>query len=123
MTSAKVKLAMKNSARHLSMDAPFKQGESGNLYHVVASKDSMRPDDKMIQDSLSADIDQALKTLPERESEIIRLHYGLGERSPKSLSEIGELFDITRERVRQIREKAIRMLRRRSHNEILQAYL
>ncbi|MBO6829735.1 sigma-70 family RNA polymerase sigma factor [Allomuricauda sp.] len=123
MTSAKVKLAMKNSAKHLSMDAPFKEGESGNLYHVVASKDSMRPDDKMIQDSLSADINQALKTLPERESEIIRLHYGLGERSPKSLSEIGELFDITRERVRQIREKAIRMLRRRSHNEILQAYL
>ena len=77
----------------------------------------------MIQDSLTADIDQALKTLPERESEIIRLHYGLGERSPKSLGEIGELFDITRERVRQIREKAIRMLRRRSHNEILQAYL
>lgn len=123
MTSAKVKLAMKNSAKHLSMDAPFEKGETSNLYHVIPSKNSTSPDEKMIQDSLSADIDQALKTLPERESEIIRLHYGLGERSPKSLGEIGELFDITRERVRQIREKAIRMLRRRSHNEILQAYL
>ncbi|RIV30767.1 RNA polymerase sigma factor RpoD/SigA [Flagellimonas lutimaris] len=123
MSSAKVKLAMKNSGKHLSMDAPFEPGESSNLYNVIASKNTTRPDDKMIKDSLSADINQALKTLPDRESEIIRLHYGLGERSPKSLGEIGELFDITRERVRQIREKAIRMLRKRSHNQVLQAYL
>ena len=105
------------------MDAPFQEGESSNLYNVVASKDSSSPDDKMIKDSLSSDINQALKTLPNRESEIIRLYYGLGERTPKSLGEIGELFDITRERVRQIREKAIRMLRKRSHNQVLQAYL
>ncbi|MAO17213.1 RNA polymerase sigma factor RpoD/SigA [Muricauda ruestringensis] len=123
MSSAKVKLAMKNSGKHLSMDAPFQEGESSNLYNVVASKDSSSPDDKMIKDSLSSDINQALKTLPNRESEIIRLYYGLGERTPKSLGEIGELFDITRERVRQIREKAIRMLRKRSHNQVLQAYL
>ena len=123
MSSAKVKLAMKNSGKHLSMDAPFEPGESSNLYNVIASKDTTSPDDKMIKDSLSADINQALKTLPDRESEVIRLHYGLGERSPKSLGEIGELFDITRERVRQIREKAIRMLRKRSHNQVLQAYL
>jgi len=123
MSSAKVKLAMKNSGKHLSMDAPFQEGESSNLYNVVASKDSSSPDDKMIKDSLSSDINQALKTLPDRESEIIRLYYGLGERTPKSLGEIGELFDITRERVRQIREKAIRMLRKRSHNQVLQAYL
>tara|TARA_E500000318_G_scaffold82687_1_gene78122 strand:+ start:7556 stop:8416 length:861 start_codon:yes stop_codon:yes gene_type:complete len=123
MSSAKVKLAMKNSGKHLSMDAPFEKGESSNLYHVIASKNATSPDDKMIKDSLSADINQALKTLPDRESEIIRLHYGLGERSPKSLGEIGELFDITRERVRQIREKSIRMLRKRSHNQVLQAYL
>ncbi|MFT0715641.1 RNA polymerase sigma factor RpoD/SigA [Flagellimonas lutimaris] len=123
MSSAKVKLAMKNSGKHLSMDAPFEKGETSNLYHVIASKNATSPDDKMIKDSLSADINQALKTLPDRESEIIRLHYGLGERSPKSLGEIGELFDITRERVRQIREKAIRMLRKRSHNQVLQAYL
>ncbi len=123
MSSAKVKLAMKNSAKHLSMDAPFEKGESSNLYHVIKSKDAKSPDAKMMKDSLSSDIDQALKTLPERESEIIRLYYGLGERTPKSLNEIGELFDITRERVRQIREKAIRILRKRSHSEVLQAYL
>jgi RNA polymerase primary sigma factor len=123
MSKSQVKLAMKNSGKHLSMDAPFEEGESGNLYNVMQSKDAPRPDDKMMQDSLSTDINEALKTLPERESEIIRLYYGLGERNPKSLSEIGELFDITRERVRQIREKAIRILRKRSHNKVLQAYL
>ena len=64
-----------------------------------------------------------LKTLPSRESEIIRLYYGIGERNPKSLSEIGELFDITRERVRQIREKALRILQSKSRNQILKAYL
>lgn len=122
-TSTKVKLAMKNSGKHLSMDAPFQEGESSNLYNVVASKNTSSPDDKMIKDSLSTDISQALKTLPDRESEVIRLYYGLGQRAPKSLGEIGELFDITRERVRQIREKATRMLRKRSHNQVLQAYL
>ena len=122
-TSTKVKLAMKNSGKHLSMDAPFEDGESSNLYNVIASNDTSSPDDKMIKDSLSTDISQALKTLPDRESEVLRLYYGLGQRPPKSLGEIGELFDITRERVRQIREKAIRMLRKRSHNQVLQAYL
>jgi len=123
MSAAQVKLAMKNSGKHLSMDAPFEDGESSNLYNVVPSKDATRPDAKMMQDSLSTDINQALKTLPARESEIIKLYYGIGERNPMSLSEIGELFEITRERVRQIREKAIRILRHRSHNEVLKAYL
>ncbi len=123
MSSAKVKSAMKNSGKHLSMDAPFEDGESSNLYNVIESKDDMSPDAKMMQDSLNKDINQALKGLPNRESEIIRLYYGLGEEAPMSLSEIGELFDITRERVRQIREKAIRILRNKTNNEILKAYL
>lgn len=123
MSAKQVKLAMKNSGKHLSMDAPFQEGESSNLYHVVASKDANRPDAKMMQDSLNTDVNQALKSLPEREREIIRLYYGIGERSPKSLSEIAELFDLTRERVRQIREKAIRMLRNKSQNQILKTYL
>ncbi|MCL4141639.1 UNVERIFIED_CONTAM: hypothetical protein GTU68_004300 [Idotea baltica] len=123
MSTSQVKLAMKNSGKHLSMDAPFEEGESSNLYNVIKSKDATSPDANMMKDSLSTDINQALKSLPDRESEIIRLYYGIGERNPKSLSEIGELFDITRERVRQIREKAIRILRRKSHNEILKAYL
>jgi len=123
MSVKQVKLAMKNSGKHLSMDAPFQDGESSNLYNVIQSKEVTSPDAKMMKDSLCTDIDLALKTLPDRDREIIRLYYGIGERTPKSLSEIGELFDLTRERVRQIREKAIRMLRNRSHNKVLKGYL
>lgn len=123
MSSAQVKVAMKNSGKHTSMDAPFEQGESSNLYNVIESKSSMSPDANMMLDSLTTDINQALRSLPNRESEVIRLYYGIGERTPKSLSEIGELFDLTKERVRQIREKAVRMLRNKSNNEVLKAYL
>jgi RNA polymerase primary sigma factor len=123
MSAAQVKLAMKNSGKHLSMDAPFEKGESSNLYNVIQSKEVTSPDAKMMKDSLSSDLDRALQSLPNRESEIIRLYYGIGERSPKSLGEIAELFDITKERVRQIREKAIRILRKRSNNAVLKAYL
>ncbi|MDF4202966.1 RNA polymerase sigma factor RpoD/SigA [Maribacter sp. SA7] len=123
MSSTQVKLALKNSGKHLSMDAPFQEGESSNLYDVVSNKDANRPDANMMMDSLKTDLNQALNTLPSRESEIVRLYYGLGERNPKSLSEIGELFDLTRERVRQIREKAVRKLRNKSQNEMLRAYL
>ncbi len=123
MSATQVKLAMKNSGKHLSMDAPFAEGESSNLYNVIQSKEASSPDAKMMEDSLKTDINQVLKTLPNRESEIIRLYYGIGERTPKSLGEIGELFDITRERVRQIREKAIRILRKKSQKEVLKSYL
>ncbi|WP_149303145.1 sigma-70 family RNA polymerase sigma factor [Pareuzebyella sediminis] len=123
MSPKSVKLAMKNSGKHLSMDAPFEEGESSNLYNVIKSNDTVSPDAEMMKDSLSTDLKQALKSLPERESEILQLYYGIGKRTPKSLSEIGELFDITRERVRQIREKAIRVLRSRSQNEMLKMYL
>ncbi|WP_036154549.1 sigma-70 family RNA polymerase sigma factor [Maribacter forsetii] len=123
MSSTQVKLALKNSGRHLSMDAPFQEGESSNLYDVVSSKDANRPDAGMMMDSLKTDLNQALNTLPSRESEIIKLYYGIGESHPKSLSEIGELFDLTRERVRQLREKAVRKLRNKSQNEVLKAYL
>ncbi|MCM4152432.1 RNA polymerase sigma factor RpoD/SigA [Arenibacter sp. N53] len=123
MSSTQVKLAIKNSGKHLSMDAPFEEGESSNLYNVIKSKETNSPDAKMMKDSLRMDIEQVLKTLPSRESEIIRLYYGIGQRTPKSLGEIGELFDVTRERVRQIREKAIRILQNKSRNKILKAYL
>ncbi|MCK0145798.1 RNA polymerase sigma factor RpoD/SigA [Arenibacter sp. F26102] len=123
MGPEQVKLAIKNSGKHLSMDAPFEEGESSNLYNVIKSKESTSPDAKMMRDSLRMDIEQVLKTLPNRESEIIRLYYGIGQRTPMSLSEIGELFEVTRERVRQIREKAIRILQHKSRNKILKAYL
>ena len=123
MSPAQVKLAIKNSGKHLSMDAPFEEGESSNLYNVIKSKESNSPDTKMMKDSLRMDIEMVLKTLPSREREIIRLNYGIGERNPMSLSQIGELFDITRERVRQIRAKALRILQNKSRNQILKAYL
>jgi RNA polymerase primary sigma factor len=77
----------------------------------------------MMKESLRTDIEMVLKTLPSRESEIIRLYYGIGERNPMSLSQIGKLFDITRERVRQIRTKALRILQNKSRKQILKAYL
>lgn len=123
MSARQVKVAMKNSGKHLSMDAPFQEGESSNLHHVIQSKEATSPDAKMMTDSLKMDINQVLKTLPSREREIISLYYGIGERTPKSLAEIGELFGLTRERVRQIREKAIRVLRKKSQNEVLKTYL
>lgn len=123
MSASQVKGALKNTGKHLSMDAPFAEGESSNLYNVISSKEANRPDAKMMQESLSSDIKQLLKNLPARESEIIRLYYGIGEKTPLSLSEIGELFDLSRERVRQIREKAILLLRRKPQNQLLKAYL
>ena len=123
MSASKVKLAIKNSGKHLSMDAPFEDGESSNLYNVIASKEASSPDAQMMKDSLSMDINLVLNTLPSRESEVLKLYYGLGDESPRSLSEIGELFDITRERVRQIREKGIRILRKNSQKKVLKPYL
>jgi len=123
MSPAQVKLAIKNSGKHLSMDAPFEEGESSNLYNVIKSKTVNSPDAKMMKDSLRTDIEMVLKTLPSRESEILRLYYGIGEQNPMSLSQIGELFDITRERVRQISVKALRILQNKSHTQILRAYL
>ena len=102
---------------------PFKEGEASNLYNLIASKELTVPYAKMMKDSLRTDIDQVLNTIPMRESEITRPYGGIREQTPKSLSEIGELFDITRERARQIGEKAIRILRTKSHNEVLKAYL
>ncbi|WP_158978667.1 RNA polymerase sigma factor RpoD/SigA [Cellulophaga sp. L1A9] len=123
MSTSQVKLAMKNTGKHLSMDAPFAEGESSNLYNVVQSKEANSPDTNLMQESLTSDIGDLLSTLPSRESDIIRLYYGIGEKAPMSLTEIGEIFDISRERVRQIREKAIRVLRRKSQKEVLKAYL
>ena len=123
MSTAQVKVAMKNSGKHLSMDAPFKEGEDSNLYNVVQSKEANSPDSQLMEESLTSDIGDLLNTLPSRESEIIRLYYGIVVKAPMSLTEIGEVFEITRERVRQIREKAIRLLRRKSQKEVLKAYL
>ena len=123
MGIAKVESSMKNSNKQLSMDAPLRAEESSNLYNVIKSKDSTSPDQEVMNESLTTDIEQALETLPDRERDVVRLYFGIGERNPLSLVEIGEIFDITRERVRQIKEKGIRLLRSKSRNKVLRTYL
>ena len=123
MTITEVKTSMKNSGRHLSMDAPFKEGENSNLYDVVQSGESPKPDNLLMKESLNVEINRALETLSDRECNVIKLYYGLDNEAPMSLVEIGETFDLTRERVRQIREKGIRRLRHQSKSRILKTYL
>jgi RNA polymerase primary sigma factor len=124
MTESQVKVALKNSGRHLSMDAPFKEGENdSNLYDVLSSSESPNPDDQLMKDSLSVEINRALDTLSQREADVIRLNYGIGNQPAMTLQEIGDMFDLSRERVRQIREKGIRRLKHQSKNKMLKKYL
>jgi len=123
MTVNDVKESMKNSGRHLSMDAPLVEGEDSNLYDVLRSGESPNPDRELIHESLRTEIERALETLTPREADVVRLYFGLGDQHPMTLEEIGETFDLTRERVRQIKEKAIRRLKHTSRSKILKTYL
>jgi RNA polymerase primary sigma factor len=123
MTINDVKESMKNSGRHVSMDAPLVEGEDSNLYDVLRSGESPNPDRVLLHESLRTEIERALETLTPREADVIRLYFGLGDQHPMTLEEIGETFDLTRERVRQIKEKAIRRLKHTSRSKILMTYL
>ena len=123
MTINDVKESMKNSGRHVSMDAPLVEGEDSNLYDVLRSGESPNPDKELIHESLRTEIVRALETLTPREADVIKLYFGLGNHHPMTLEEIGETFDLTRERVRQIKEKAIRRLKHTSRSKILKTYL
>ncbi len=123
MTVNDVKESMKNSGRHLSMDAPLVEGEDSNLYDVLRSGESPNPDRELIHESLRTEIERSLETLTPREADVVRLYFGLGDQHPMTLEEIGETFDLTRERVRQIKEKAIRRLKHTSRSKILKTYL
>ena len=123
MTVNDVKESMKNSGRHLSMDAPLVEGEDSNLYDVLRSGESPNPDRELIHETLQTEIERALETLTPREADVVRLYFGLGDQHPMTLEEIGETFDLTRERVRQIKEKAIRRLKHTSRSKILKTYL
>jgi RNA polymerase primary sigma factor len=123
MTVNDVKESMKNSGRHLSMDAPLVEGEDSNLYDVLRSGESPNPDRELINESLRTEIERSLETLTPREADVVRLYFGLGDQHPMTLEEIGETFDLTRERVRQIKEKAIRRLKHTSRSKILKTYL
>jgi RNA polymerase primary sigma factor len=123
MTVTDVKESMKNSGRHVSMDAPLIQGEDSNLYDVLRSGESPNPDRVLLHESLQVEILRALETLTPREADVVKLYFGLGNQHPMTLEEIGETFDLTRERVRQIKEKAIRRLKHTSRSKILRSYL
>jgi RNA polymerase primary sigma factor len=123
MTFNYFKDIIKNSGRHLSMDAPLVEGEDSNLYDVLRSGESPNPDRELIHESLRTEIERALETLTPREADVVRLYFGLGDQHPMTLEEIGETFDLTRERVRQIKEKAIRRLKHTSRSKILKTYL
>jgi RNA polymerase primary sigma factor len=123
MTVNDVRESMKNSGRHLSMDAPLVEGEDSNLYDVLRSGESPNPDRNLIQESLRTEIERSLETLTPREADVVRLYFGLGDQHPMTLEEIGETFDLTRERVRQIKEKAIRRLKHTSRSKILKTNL
>ena len=123
MTISEVKESLKNSGRHLSMDAPLVDGEDSNLYDVLKFGESPNPEKDLLVESLQTEIDRALETLTPREADVIRLYFGLGQQQPLTLEEIGETFELTRERVRQIKEKATRRLKHTSRSKILKTYL
>ncbi|MDR0422856.1 MAG: RNA polymerase sigma factor RpoD/SigA [Proteiniphilum sp.] len=118
----KVTDSLKVSGRHISMDAPFVEGEDNSLLDVLVNDDAPVADRTLINESLQKEIDRALSTLTERESDIIKMFFGIGCQE-MTLEEIGDKFQLTRERVRQIKEKAIRRLRQDSRSKLLKTYL
>jgi len=123
ITENEVKESMKNAGRHVSMDAPLIQDEVNNMYDVLKSDEAPTPETELLYESLRKEIDRAISTLTQREADVIRLYFGLNGSHPMTLEEIGEKFDLTRERVRQIKEKAIRRLKHTSRSKILKSYL
>lgn len=118
----KVSDTLRVSGRHVSVDAPFADGEDNNLLDVLVNADSPNADRGLINESLSTEVDRALETLTDRERDIVKYFFGIGC-SEMTLEEIGEKFGLTRERVRQIKEKAIRRLRHSSRSKLLKSYL
>jgi RNA polymerase primary sigma factor len=119
----KVADTMRVSGRHVSMDAPFVNGEENSLLDVLVNHDSPRADNMLMNESLQREIERSLSTLTERERDVVKLFFGIGINHGLTLEEIGAKFDLTRERVRQIKEKAIRRLRHNSRSKLLKSYL
>jgi RNA polymerase primary sigma factor len=119
----KVKDTIKVSGRHISVDAPFVDGEDNSLLDVMVNNDSPKADRELMMESLQREINRSLSTLTEREQAVVSLFFGIGMPHGLTLEEIGAKFDLTRERVRQIKEKAIRRLRHTSRSKLLKSYL
>ncbi len=113
------------ASRHMSMDAPMSKDDesSSSMYEVFVSPDGTSPDDEILSESLKEEIERSLSTLSPREAEVVKLYFGIDQRYPLTLEEIGEKFDLTRERVRQVKEKALRKLKQRSRSRLLKDYL
>ena len=123
ISEEKVSDSMKISGRHVSVDAPFKEGEDHSLLDVLSEENSPQTDHNVMRESLLLEIDRSLNTLADRESDVIKLFYGIGMKHALTLDEIGDKFELTRERVRQVKEKAIKKLRQNSRSILLKAYL
>lgn len=124
ITTEEVKDALKHSGRHLSMDAPLLEGEETDMYEILQTDErSNTPENNLLYDSLKNEIERTISTLPDRESEVIRYYFGLNDMPPHSLEEIGEKLNLTRERARQIKERALRHLKHASKCKILKTYL
>lgn len=123
LTEGEVSDTLKISNSHLSLDAPFSASEDNSLIDILEDEMQPSPDESLLSESLRVEIEKALDTLTPREAEVINLYFGLNHEKPLTLEEIGARFSLTRERVRQIKEKAIRRLRHASRSRALRAYL
>ena len=123
LSISEVKQSLKNAGKHISMDAPFAKGEDSNLYDVISASETPMPDSELVKESIREEIGRVLETLSEREADVVKLYYGIGQSSTMTLDEIGNTFDLTRERVRQIREKAIRKLRKSAKSDLIQSFI
>ena len=119
----KITDALRVSSKHVSMDAPFLSGEENTLLDVMENSESPRADVDLIFESLKMEIERSLSTLADREKEVIKLFFGIGINQSWTLEEIGDKYDLTRERVRQIKEKALRRLKNKHRSKILKGYL
>jgi len=123
ISADEVENTMSISGRHISMDAPFVQGEENTLLDVLVNDDAPRSDSILMQESLASEIERSLNTLTERQRQVIQLYFGIGTSHARSLEDIGSQFELTRERVRQIKDKALKRLRHTSRSKLLKNYL
>jgi RNA polymerase primary sigma factor len=123
MFTEDVKESLKTNGRTVSMDAPLSSEEDNTMYDVLQSSDTPSPDKNLINESLAYEIERALSTLSSRESKVLKLYFGLGMKHPFTLEEIGEELNLTRERVRQIKEKALKRIQFTTRCKILKTYL
>ena len=123
MTDTAVTDTLKISGKHLSMDMPLRSGENNNLHDIIENQHQPSPDKELMGESLKIEIESTLSTLTKREAEILKLYFGLGNEHPMTLEEIGERFNLTRERIRQIKEKALHRLGHVSRSSILRKFL